>query len=331
MERLIKDAAQMKDVQKELGVSVDASSMSFDNIVNAISVMQSSMGVAGATAKEAGTTIQGSVSSMKAAWTNLVAGFADPNADIGLMMENLVTAIVGDGTDSNLGVIGNLIPGVERALVGIGTALEKLVPIVVETLPGLIQQLLPSLLSSVLTLIQGISSALPTLIRTLITPENIKMIVNVAIELIGALIDGLLSVDWLGVAVSIVEALIDGLVSAWNAITDWVGNAWDSLWGGGGNEVEVTANTSGDPSTVIDGSHRSGLYRVPYDGYLAELHKGERVLTAREAEQYGAGETVVNEIVVNINGANIQSDERLAEMIAQKLQVLTDRRSAVYA
>ena len=38
----------------------------------------------------------------------------------------------------------------------------------------------------------------------------------------------------------------------------------------------------------VDGSHRSGLDSVPYDGYVAELHKNERVLTAQEAAQYGA-------------------------------------------
>ena len=72
MERLIQDAANMKDVQAELGITVDASSMSFGNIVNAISVMQSSLGIAGTTSKEASTTIQGSVNSMKAAWQNLL-------------------------------------------------------------------------------------------------------------------------------------------------------------------------------------------------------------------------------------------------------------------
>lgn len=36
----------------------------------------------------------------------------------------------------------------------------------------------------------------------------------------------------------------------------------------------------------MDGSHRTGLREVPYDGYVAELHKGEMVLTAYEAKQY---------------------------------------------
>ncbi|MGX7004129.1 phage tail length tape measure family protein [Caballeronia sp. KNU42] len=39
---------------------------------------------------------------------------------------------------------------------------------------------------------------------------------------------------------------------------------------------------------VVDGSHATGLYRVPFDGYVAELHRDERVLTAAEAKQLDA-------------------------------------------
>lgn len=41
-------------------------------------------------------------------------------------------------------------------------------------------------------------------------------------------------------------------------------------------------------SYKIDGSHAAGLYRVPYDGYVAKLHRGERVLTSGEADAYNA-------------------------------------------
>lgn len=41
-------------------------------------------------------------------------------------------------------------------------------------------------------------------------------------------------------------------------------------------------------SYKIDGRHAAGLYRVPYDGYVAELHRGERVLTSGEADAYNA-------------------------------------------
>lgn len=42
--------------------------------------------------------------------------------------------------------------------------------------------------------------------------------------------------------------------------------------------------------TVVDGSHANGLSYVPFNGYIAELHKGERVLTAEEAKEYNRAE-----------------------------------------
>ena len=44
--------------------------------------------------------------------------------------------------------------------------------------------------------------------------------------------------------------------------------------------------TASQSREFIDGSHRNGLDRVPFDGYIAELHRGERVLTAAEANGY---------------------------------------------
>lgn len=82
LERLIADAASYTDVQKEMGLTVDASSMSFDNIVNAIAVVQGHLGIAGATAKEASTTIEGSFLSMKAAAKNFMVSLVDDNASV---------------------------------------------------------------------------------------------------------------------------------------------------------------------------------------------------------------------------------------------------------
>lgn len=46
--------------------------------------------------------------------------------------------------------------------------------------------------------------------------------------------------------------------------------------------------------TNINGSHANGLDYVPYDGYIAELHKGERVLTEQENRDYNRGIRTAN-------------------------------------
>lgn len=93
MQRLISDASKMTDVQKKLGVTVDESSLSFDNIVAAIHVMQESMQIGGTTAREAATTIEGSVNMMKAAWENWLTGLGDSDADMSQLTENLVSSV----------------------------------------------------------------------------------------------------------------------------------------------------------------------------------------------------------------------------------------------
>ena len=99
MKRLISDASKLTDVQKELGITVDANSLSFGNIVNAISVVQKNMDIAGTTSKEAATTIEGSVNSAKAAWENFEAGVISAND----LVETFWTA--GQNIFNNLGQI----------------------------------------------------------------------------------------------------------------------------------------------------------------------------------------------------------------------------------
>ena len=51
-------------------------------------------------------------------------------------------------------------------------------------------------------------------------------------------------------------------------------------------------SAKGYNTPLIDGSYKTGLEFVPYDGFVAELHKGERVLTAEENKLYNKGHIV---------------------------------------
>ena len=155
VERLIADASKMTDIQKELGVAVDGSSLSFDNIINAISVMQKSLGITGTTALEASTTIQGSINALKGSWTNLMTGLADDTQDFDALLLNFV--------DSISTVADNIKPRIITIFATLPTAIQKLVP----QLTSLVKDLLPPLLQSTISLITSIISELPSLIKTL--------------------------------------------------------------------------------------------------------------------------------------------------------------------
>ncbi|MNV45163.1 hypothetical protein D3C71_1369500 [compost metagenome] len=70
-------------------------------------------------------------------------------------------------------------------------------------------------------------------------------------------------------------------------------------WMGGG-AVGVTIPTI----PTINGSHADGLGNVPFDGYIAELHKDERVLTAPENKAYSSGSPETAPARVNSGGTN---------------------------
>ena len=160
MERLIKDAAGMTDEMNKLGISVDASSMSFDNIVNAIAVVQEHLGIAGTSALEAEHTISGSINMMKSSWEDLVTGIANPDADLGKLIDNVL--------DSILAVMDNLIPAIQTSLKSITKFIQKAVPKLLQIIPELLKEVLPDIIQTAAELFTTLWDEIPTITQTLI-------------------------------------------------------------------------------------------------------------------------------------------------------------------
>lgn len=334
MERLVADAAALTDVQAELGVTVDANSLSFGNIVNAISVMQTKMGIAGTTTEEASRTISGSINAMKGAWSNLITGIADENANLEELVNNFVETLVGDENGEG-GVINNILPRVEIAMEGAGKLVEALIPVIIDNVPTIINEWLPKILNSGISIIRSILdgmvqnqgdivSGVVTTINTLVNGivDNLPEILVTGVMLIGQIASGLIQglpdliykipeiiTDivnafaengdvFLEIGKSIVVGIWNGIVALWNSLVDSLSGLVNGLFGGSNT---MTANVN------VDGSHANGLSYVPFDGYIAELHKGERVLTADEARGY------------NNRSNNSGYDERPIKIVVQSV------------
>ena len=153
MQRLLDNANELNAQQ---GIITDYQIDSYADIVDAIHVVQTEMGITGTTAFEAGRTISGSVGAMKSAWENLLTGLADGNADIEQFVDNLVTTIVGDGTETNLGVLGNILPAVQTALNGASTLISEALPEIVGIIPTVINDNLPILTEAAISIIQSL-------------------------------------------------------------------------------------------------------------------------------------------------------------------------------
>lgn len=85
MQRLLDDAGKLAGTK----FNID----SYADVIEAIHVMQESMGIAETTAHEAAGTIEGSVNTMKAAWDNFLVSLGDPEGNIDESMEKLVKSV----------------------------------------------------------------------------------------------------------------------------------------------------------------------------------------------------------------------------------------------
>lgn len=126
--------------------------------------------------------------------------------------------------------------------------------------------------------------------------EGIKKIVSAAFEAIGKLfMDAVAGVGkifedlgnfFLNAGQNIMNSLLDGLKAVWKSISNWFSDKinWikDKLTFWEDSKSKMSSDSSDVSTSRVNGSHAKGLNYVPFDGYIAELHKGERVLTAEE-------------------------------------------------
>jgi phage-related protein len=224
MERLIADANALNEAQgKATNYTID----SYADIVDAIHDVQTNLGITGTTAKEAATTIEGSVNSMKAAWANLSTGLADETADLDGLINTFVESVATAGD--------NIIPRVEQILTSISNAIGTLTPIVTDTISELVGNVLPEMLSAgtdvLMALVQGITSALPQLIpaafdilNQLATGiiENLPQLIEAAKETIQALATGIAEnlPSLIAASIEITMALVDAIIDNIDTIID---------------------------------------------------------------------------------------------------------------
>lgn len=173
MERLLEDASKIS------GIEYDVSS--YSDIVDAIHVVQTEMGITGTTAKEASTTIQGSLSSAKSAWQNLLTGLADGNQDFSALVQNFFDSIVT--------VADNVVPRVAQVLDTLPSLITQLVPQLITKVSEIIDQLLPSVIQGATSLINAIIGVIPQLVTALLAalPELISGIEQVFYAIVDAL------------------------------------------------------------------------------------------------------------------------------------------------
>lgn len=196
MARLINDAGL-------LGRTVDESleGVTFADIIMAIHKVQENLKLTGTSSKEAASTVQGSIATMKAAWQNFLVALADPNADFDKVTDNLVTSI-----DAVLDKVG---PILVRVFDRLGDAFEERGPEILDMLGSMLEDIMPGLMGAVQSLLLAICEFITS-------GDNIQQIANV-VRVICDTIVFLLQNDKIKAAIVMVVREIGGvmLAAAW--------------------------------------------------------------------------------------------------------------------
>lgn len=201
MERLLEDASKIS------GIKYDISS--FADVTQAIHVMQESMGIAGTTSKEASTTIQGSLISVKGAWENLLVGISSSDADWEKLINNLVETVST--------AMDNMLPVVKSALIGVSALVRDLFPSIAAEIPALISEILPELVETGISVVNSLLTGMQ---------QNLPALAQGAIQIINQLVTTLLSMlpQLLDMGIQLLMQLVIGIGQALPALIPQVVN-----------------------------------------------------------------------------------------------------------
>lgn len=197
-----------------------------------------------------------------------------------------IVQTLGNGIMQNLPTITQ---SAFNAFMAFADGLAQMLPGLANSAFAIISMLAQNLLNNLPQIVQTAVEIFTGFIDTFIEwlPQLIPLAFQIVTQLGTALVENIPtlidSVLQLGAAV--VQGIIDGIASAWDGLVSWFTGLWDSLFSNRSVNVNVNKTTSSD------GSHAIGLDYVPYNRYMAELHRGEMVLTRTEAESYRAGQS----------------------------------------
>lgn len=112
--------------------------------------------------------------------------------------------------------------------------------------------------------------------------------------------------EWKEIGSKIVTGIFEGIKAGWKKIEDWLNDKFGWLdkkldsWGLGGG----TTKAQDAAGIKVNGSHYNGLNYVPFNGYVAQLHEGERVLTKSENATYNQSQ--YGNVNITVDARNIK-------------------------
>lgn len=228
---------------------------------------------------------------------SLANGIAESLPELIPTIVDVVLQIV--ETLTNPDTLSGLINAAIAIIIALANGIVGALPALIEKAPVIIQNLVIAIVENVPKLLEAAWEVIKTLVQGLI--DNFPDILSAGEEILNSLIEGVeaLFTDLSDLGKDIIDEIKKGISTAWKGLTTWFNNLWDSLFGNRSVDVDVDYGGSEAPAPKAN-----GISYVPYDGYYALLHEGERVLTAEENRAYRGGAHNTNGITIV---QNIQS------------------------
>lgn len=234
----------------------------------------------------------------------LIDGLIAASPGIGTAAVDVVMSLVGFLIENAPELLTAGLDLLNNVITGITDALPELIPAAVQMISQLLMalvqnapQLVASGLELILALVQGLIEALPELI--IAAGEAVKALIEGFEEKAGDIVD---------IGKNAVDKIKEGISDAWESLKAWFKGIWDSLFGGLSVDVGVSGSGGGGKTAA---PLRSGLWRVPYDGFPAVLHANEAVLTSSQADKWrtSRGSGGGGGVVVNVYAQTLSEDE----------------------
>ena len=187
------------------------------------------------------------------------------------------------------GIMGVVMAGVQTAASIIGNAFQ-----LAWSLVSAVWSVATSYFSAIFNTIAGIFAVIDDVLHGDFSSawEAIKGVLSGWGEFFQGLFDDINDVFsaigdfFVGIGTDIVQGLKDGINAAWGGFKSFVKGLWNGIKG----IFHISADDVSVEGGSVNGSHAGGLDYVPYNNYVANLHRGEMVLTAKEADSYRKGE-----------------------------------------
>lgn len=299
---------------------------------------------------------------------SLIDGIADTLPDLIPMAVEVIETVI-EGLVDNLpkivetgiNVLASLIQGLTNAIPKLVQFLPRIIQTITQTLTQKLPQIIQMGITTLSSLIKGLTDALPQLIQmlpTIITTfvstitKNLPQIIQMGVQILVSLIEGIVSSvgNLASAGWEIIKTLVGTLASLpsqmWDIGKEVVSGIWEGIsdsytWiknkikGWVGNVTKFIKNLFGihSPSTVMRDQVGKYLALGIGEGFTDEMKYVAKNMVAAVPMDFSVGSGVTNMggVTINIQGAEGQDVEELANIVMYKMQRVVDRREAVFA